>query len=157
MLNVIYIENAHLKSFIRDSNLCSSTLYVWYSLCYTEQKGKRYTTIFYILWESIGRKEFTKLIMFSRHPANDSLKLHQFISFDVWVMFPYVFKALFTGLCKCACAKKLLRFSELSYFCFIKAQKLSYHLKQAQKSILNLSNLWKIVNCLPLTKTNREY
>ena len=29
-------------------------------LCYTEQKWKRYTTIFYILWESIGRKVFTK-------------------------------------------------------------------------------------------------
>ena len=31
--------------------------------------------------------------MFSRHPASDSSKLHQFVSFDVWVMFLYVFKA----------------------------------------------------------------
>ena len=38
MLNVIYIENVHLKSFIRDSYLCSSTLYVRYTICYTEQK-----------------------------------------------------------------------------------------------------------------------
>ena len=27
---------------------------------YTEQKWKRYTTIIYILWESIGQKVFTK-------------------------------------------------------------------------------------------------
>ena len=27
---------------------------------YTEQKWKRYTTIVYILWESIGQKVFTK-------------------------------------------------------------------------------------------------
>ena len=29
-------------------------------LKYTEQKWKRYTTIIYILWESIGQKVFTK-------------------------------------------------------------------------------------------------
>ena len=28
--------NVHLKSFIRDSNLYSSTVYVRYTLCYTE-------------------------------------------------------------------------------------------------------------------------
>ena len=28
---------------------------------YTEQKWKRYTTIIYILWESIGHKVFTKV------------------------------------------------------------------------------------------------
>ena len=27
---------------------------------HTEQKWKRYTTIIYILWESIGQKVFTK-------------------------------------------------------------------------------------------------
>ena len=31
------------------------TLYI-----YTEQKWKGYTTIFYILWESIGQKLFNK-------------------------------------------------------------------------------------------------
>ena len=30
------------------------------SVKYTEQKWKRYTTIIYILWESIGQKVFTK-------------------------------------------------------------------------------------------------
>ena len=28
----------YLKTYIRGSNLCSSTLYARYSLCYTEQK-----------------------------------------------------------------------------------------------------------------------
>ena len=60
ILNVISIENVHLKSFIRDPDLCSSTVYVRYTLCYTEQKWKRNTTIFYILWENIGWKVFTK-------------------------------------------------------------------------------------------------
>ena len=36
-------------------------------------------------------------------------------------------------------------------------RKLTYHLKQAQGSISNLSNLYKNVNSLPLRKTNREY
>ena len=29
-------------------------------LIYTEQKWKRYTTIIYVLWESIGQKVFNK-------------------------------------------------------------------------------------------------
>ena len=36
-------------------------------------------------------------------------------------------------------------------------RKLSYHLKQAQKSTTNLSNLSKNVKCLSFTKTYREY
>ena len=31
-----------------------------WSIIYTEQKWKRYTTIIYILWECIGQKLFTK-------------------------------------------------------------------------------------------------
>ena len=34
--------------------------YFIYTLGYTEQKWKRHTTIFYILWESMGPKVFTK-------------------------------------------------------------------------------------------------
>ena len=34
---------------------------------------------------------FLSLIMFPRHPANDSLKVHQCVSFDVWVMFLFMF------------------------------------------------------------------
>ena len=33
--------------------------------------------------------------MFSRHPASESSKLHKFVSFDAWVLFLFVFKALF--------------------------------------------------------------
>ena len=33
--------------------------------------------------------------MLPRHPANDSSKLHQFVSFDVWFMLLSEFKALF--------------------------------------------------------------
>ena len=72
-------------------------------------------------------------------------------------MFLIVFKALFTEFCNCACAKRLLCLSEfvipvLHYY----TRKLFYHLKQAQKSVSNLSNVKK-GKCLPLTKTNREY
>ena len=34
-------------------------LYLLWTWIYTEQKCKRYTTIFYILWESIGQNVFT--------------------------------------------------------------------------------------------------
>ena len=54
---------------------------LYYLSVYTEQKWKRYTTIIYILWESIWQK------VFPRHPANDSSKLPHFVSFEVWVMF----------------------------------------------------------------------
>ena len=30
----------------------------------------------------LGKKYLVSLIMFPRHPANDSTKLHQFVSFD---------------------------------------------------------------------------
>ena len=54
----------NLKTYILSrlfANLIyAAVLYMFDTLCYTEQKCKRYTTIFYILWESIGRKVFTK-------------------------------------------------------------------------------------------------
>ena len=68
-------------------------------IIYTEQKRKSYTTIINILWESIGQNVLIK----TRHPANDSSSLHQFVSFDVWVMLLYVFKAVFTEFCYCTC------------------------------------------------------
>ena len=44
-----------------------------------------------------ARKYWTKSInlrlkVIPRYPANDSSKLHQFFSFDVWVVFLFVFK-----------------------------------------------------------------
>ena len=52
------------------------------------------------------------LIMFSRHSASDSSRLHRFVSFDVWVNSFVVLKALFTEFWNCACAKRLLCLSE---------------------------------------------
>ena len=52
MLNVMLIEDVHLKSFIRDSNLCSSTVYVRYTLCYTE-KSENATQQYFIFCEKV--------------------------------------------------------------------------------------------------------
>ena len=78
---------------------------------------------------------------------------------------------LMSELCSFKCLKLyslnlLLRKRKLKFVCLSKfviivlhknTRKLINHLYQAQKSITNLSNLQKIENCLPLTKTNREY
>ena len=104
-------------------------------------KSENATLQYFILSEKVlDEKYLLKIIMFSRHPARDSWKLHQFVSFDVWVMFLIVFNALFTEFCNGECAKRLLCLSAfiilvLHYY----KRKLFYHLKQAQKSISNLS------------------
>ena len=72
-----------------------------------------------IFWESIGRKVFTKIKSLSRPPTSDSSKLHQFVSSDVWVMFLVVFKALFTELCNCACAKKIVMLIRIRHICVV--------------------------------------
>ena len=54
--------------------------------------------------------------------------------------------------------KRLLCLSEfVTLVLHLYTRKLTFHLKQAQKSISNLSNLQKNVKCLPWTKTNWEY
>ena len=63
------------------------------------------------------RKYLLKLNNVSRYPASDSLKLHQFVSFDVWVMFLFVFKALFTEFYNCACAKKVVMLIRIRHTC----------------------------------------
>ena len=55
--------------------------------------------------------------MFSRYPASDSSKLHQFASFDVCVMFLFVFKVLFNEFCNCACPKKIVRLIIIRHTC----------------------------------------
>ena len=45
------------------------------------------------------------------------VKLHQFVSFDVWVMFLIVFKALFTEFSNCACAKKIIMLIRIRHTC----------------------------------------
>ena len=53
-----------------------------YDTLYTILNNSENATLQYFIF---GRKVFTNLIMFSRHPASDSSKLHQFVSFDVRV------------------------------------------------------------------------
>ena len=104
-------------------------------------------------------KYFTKksiylnLIMLHRYQTNDSSKLHQFVSFNVWVMLLLYFKLYSLIFANAHAPKSIVLFiRNWSYPCCIKNEKMTYHLKQAQKSISNLSN----VNCLHLTKTYRE-
>ena len=69
---------------------------------YILNKGENATLQLSIFCEKVlSKKDLVSLIMFPRHPANDSSKLHQFDLFDVSV-FPLVFDALFTELCYCA-------------------------------------------------------
>ena len=49
-----------------------------YDTLYAILNNSENATLQYFIF---GRKVFT--IMFSRHPASDSSKLHQFVSFDV--------------------------------------------------------------------------
>ena len=51
--------------------------------------------------------------MFSRHAASDSSKLHQFVSLIPF----YVFRALFTEFCNCACAKKIVMLIKIRHTC----------------------------------------
>ena len=51
-------------------------------------KSENVTLQYFIFCEKVlDEKYLLKFIMFSRHPASVSSKLHQFVSFDVWVMF----------------------------------------------------------------------
>ena len=75
------------------------------------------------------------------------------VSFDVLVMFLFVFQAFSLNFAIAHAQKRLL--SELVIIVLHKSKKtLTNHLKQAKKSILSKR---KFVNCLPLTITNREY
>ena len=55
MLNETYIES-HLFAIL----IYTAVLYMYDTLYAKLNKVKRYTAIFYIFWESIGRKVFTK-------------------------------------------------------------------------------------------------
>ena len=47
-------------------------------------KSENASLQYFIFCEKVlGEKYLLKLIIFCGHPANDSLKLHQFVSFDV--------------------------------------------------------------------------
>ena len=55
--------------------------------------------------------------MFPRHLANDLFELHKCVSFGVWVMYLFVFKALFAEFCNCACAKKIGLLIRIGHTC----------------------------------------
>ena len=97
--------------------------------------------------------------MFSRHPASDSAELHKFVSFDVRVNSLVVFKALFTEVCNCASAKKIVMLIRIRHTCVALIHKKTV-LSLETSSEINfefIKFVKKIVKCLPLTKTNREY
>ena len=85
-------------------------------------------------------------MMFPRHPVNDSWKPQQFASFEIWVISFLCFKLFFHRILHLRVRKqRLLCLSELGILVLHKnTRKLYYHLKQAQKSISNLSNLQKM-------------
>ena len=96
--------------------------------------------------------------MFSRHPASDSLKLHQFVLFDVCANSFFVFKALFTEFCIWACAKKIVMLIRIPHVCVALIHKKTVlSLETSLEINFEFIKLNKIVKCLPLTKTNREY
>ena len=55
--------------------------------------------------------------MFSRHPVSDSSKLHEFVGLMSELIPFFVFKALFTEFCNCACAKKVIRLMRIRHTC----------------------------------------
>ena len=55
--------------------------------------------------------------MFFRHPASDLSKLRQCVSFDVCACSFFLFKALFTEFCNCACAKKIVMLIRIRHIC----------------------------------------
>ena len=92
--------------------------------------------------------------MFSRHPASDSSRLHQFVSFDVWVNSFFVFKAIFTEFCNCACAKKIVMLIRIRRTCVALIHKKTV-LSLETSSEINfefIKFVKKIVNCLSLIK-----
>ena len=67
-------------------------LYLLWTWFYSEQKCKRYTTIFYILWESIGQKYLPMLNNVSQISSKRFVEIPPIMSpFDVWVVFLFVF------------------------------------------------------------------
>ena len=97
--------------------------------------------------------------MFSRHPASESSKLHQFVPFVVCVNSCVVFKALFTEVLQLRMRKKIVMLIRIRHTRVALIHK---------KTVLSLETCSEInfefikfvkknVKCLPLTKTNREY
>ena len=69
-------------------------------------KSENATLQYFIFCEKVLDERY--LLKLNVFQTNDSSTLHQFVSFDVWVMFLFVFKALFTEFFNCACVKRVL-------------------------------------------------
>ena len=69
----------------------------------------------------------------------------------------FVFKALFTEFCNCACAM-VIRLIRISHTCVALIRKKTVLLLETSSEInFEFIKCVKNVKCLPLTKTNREY
>ena len=108
------------------------------------------------------RKHWTKRIyqsikMFSRHPARDSSKHYQFVSFDVWVISFFVIKLYSLNFAIEHTQKKVIRLIRIRHTCVALIHKKTV-LSLETSSEINIEFI-KFVKkkCLPLTKTNREY
>ena len=70
----------------------------------------------------------------------------------------FVFKALFTESCNCACAIMVIRLIRIRHTCVaLKRKKTVLPLETSSEINFEFIKRVKNVKCLPLTKTNREY
>ena len=88
--------------------------------------------------------------MFPWHPANDSLKLNQFVSIDVWVLFLFLYSLNFVIAQK----KNCFAYQNWSYLCCIKTQENWFI---TWKKLRNQFRINQICKLSPFDKTNREY
>ena len=88
-----------------------------YDTLYVILHNSENTTLQYFISckKAYDEKYLLKLNIFSRHPASDSSKLHQFVSFDVLVNSFFVLKALFTEFCNFA--KKIVMLIRIRHTC----------------------------------------
>ena len=69
----------------------------------------------------------------------------------------FVFKALFTEFCNCACAKKVIRLIRIRHTCIIHKKTVLPLETSSEINFEFIKFVNNFVKCLPLTKRNREY
>ena len=104
-------------------------------------KNENVTLQYFIFCEKVlDKKYLLKLNNVSVHPANDSLKLHQFVSFVSELCSFWCFYSL--NFASAHAQTKIVMLIRIRHnWIAWNTRKLTYHLKQDQKSISNLSNL----------------
>ena len=122
-------------------------------LYWTKVKTLHYNILYFV------RKYWTKsIITFSRHPASDSSKLHQFVS----LMFELC-SLLCLKLCSLNFALRMRKkncyaYQNSPYLCCVITEEnclITWNKLRNQFRIYQICN--KKGKCLPLTKTNKEY